>query len=156
MVVEKLGATLPEVEAVLAVLQTLEPPGVCARNLTECLAIQLKERDRFDPAMQALVGRLDLLAKHDLPALRRICGVSDDDLTDMIASPDQVGDVRTRHSTIARSIAAIAAGRKHRASVLGAHTRHPGAGEGDGARVSRRATGANQPIATRQRRFSAR
>src|SRR4029079_5115538 len=62
-----------------------EPPGVGARNLTECLAIQLKERDRFDPAMAALVGRLDLLAKHDLPAPRRICAVSDEDLTEMIA-----------------------------------------------------------------------
>ena len=89
-VAEKLGATLPEVEAVLAVLQTFEPPGVCARNLTECLAIQLKERDRFDPAMQALVGRLDLLAKHDLAALRRICGVADDDLTEMIAEIKQL------------------------------------------------------------------
>ena len=70
-VAEKLGATVAEVEAVLSVLQTFEPLGVCARNLTECLAIQLKERDRFDPAMQALVGRLDLLAKRDLAALRR-------------------------------------------------------------------------------------
>jgi RNA polymerase sigma-54 factor len=84
-VAEKLGAPLPEVEAVLGVLQTFDPSGVCARNLSECLAIQLKERDRFDPAMQALVGRLDLLAKRDLAALRRICGVSDDDLTEMIA-----------------------------------------------------------------------
>ena len=69
----------------LAVLQTFDPPGVCARNLTECLAIQLKERDRFDPAMQALVGHLDLLAKRDLAALRRLCGVSDEDFADMIA-----------------------------------------------------------------------
>ena len=52
----------------LAILQTFDPPGVCARNLTECLAIQLKERDRFDPAMQALVEHLDLLAKRDLAA----------------------------------------------------------------------------------------
>jgi RNA polymerase sigma-54 factor len=58
---------------------------VCARNLTECLAIQLKERDRYDPAMRALVEHLDLLAKRDLAGLRRICGVSDDDLADMIA-----------------------------------------------------------------------
>jgi RNA polymerase sigma-54 factor len=84
-VAEKLGTTLSEVEAVLAVLHGFEPAGVCARNLTECLALQLKERDRFDPAMQALVGRLDLLAKHDLATLRRICAVSDDDLTEMIA-----------------------------------------------------------------------
>ena len=56
----------------LAILQTFDPPGVCARNLTECLAIQLKERDRFDPAMQALVEHLDLLAKRDFAALRRL------------------------------------------------------------------------------------
>ena len=69
----------------LAILQTLDPPGVCARNLTECLAIQLKDRDRFDPAMRALVEHLDLLAKRDLAALRRLCGVNEEDLADMIA-----------------------------------------------------------------------
>jgi RNA polymerase sigma-54 factor len=84
-VAEKLGAPRADVEAVLAILQTLDPPGVCARNLTECLAIQLKDRDRFDPAMRALVEHLDLLAKRDLAALRRLCGVNDEDLADMIA-----------------------------------------------------------------------
>ena len=66
-------------------LQTFDPPGVCARNLTECLAIQLKERDRYDPAMKTLVEHLALLAKRDLSALRRLCGVNDEDLSDMIA-----------------------------------------------------------------------
>jgi RNA polymerase sigma-54 factor len=84
LVAEKLGAPVSEVNAVLAVLQGFDPPGVCARNLTECLAIQLKERNRFDPAMQALVAHLDLLAKRDLAALRRLCGVGEEDLTDMI------------------------------------------------------------------------
>jgi RNA polymerase sigma-54 factor len=84
-VAERLGAPLAEVEAVLAILQGFDPSGVCARNLAECLAIQLKERDRFDPAMQALVGRLDLIAKRDFAALRRLCGVGDEDLRDMIA-----------------------------------------------------------------------
>ncbi len=84
-VAEKLGAPLADVEAVLAVLQTFDPPGVCARNLTECLAIQLRERDRFDPAMQSLVGHLDLLAKRDFAALRRLAAVDDEDLVDMIA-----------------------------------------------------------------------
>ncbi len=84
-VAEKLGADRGDVELVLAVLQTFDPAGVCARNLTECLAIQLKERDRYDPAMRALVEHLDMLAKRDLAGLRRICGVSDDDLADMIA-----------------------------------------------------------------------
>jgi RNA polymerase sigma-54 factor len=84
IVAEKLGAPMAEVEAVLAILQTFDPIGVCARNLTECLAIQLKERNRFDPAMQALVQNLHLLAKRDLAALRKVCGVSDEDLVDMI------------------------------------------------------------------------
>ena len=84
-VAEKLGAPMFEIEAVLGVLQTFEPAGVCARSLTECLAIQLKERDRFDPAMQALVAHLDLLAKRDHAALRRLCGVGEEDLADMMA-----------------------------------------------------------------------
>jgi RNA polymerase sigma-54 factor len=84
LVAEKLGAPVGEVGAVLAILQGFDPPGICARNLTECLAIQLKERNRFDPAMQALVAHLDLLAKRDLAALRRLCGVGEEDLSDMI------------------------------------------------------------------------
>ncbi|MFY9693587.1 MAG: RNA polymerase factor sigma-54 [Xanthobacteraceae bacterium] len=82
---EKLGTSPAEVEAVLAILQSFDPPGICARDLAECLAIQLKERDRFDPAMAALVGRLDLLARRDFAALKKICGIGDEDLTEMIA-----------------------------------------------------------------------
>ena len=82
---ERLGASPADVEVVLAVLQKFDPPGVCARNLSECLAIQLRELDRYDPAMQALVEHLDLLAKRDIAALRKLCGVDDDDITDMIA-----------------------------------------------------------------------
>ena len=82
---ERLGTSVKEVEAVLAILQSLDPPGVCARDLAECLALQLKERDRLDPAIQALLTRLDLVAKRDFAALKKICGVGDDDLADMIA-----------------------------------------------------------------------
>jgi len=82
---EKLGSGVTEVEAVLSVLQTFDPPGICARDLAECLAIQLKERDRYDPAMQALITRLDLLARRDFAALKKICGVGEEDLVDMIA-----------------------------------------------------------------------
>lgn len=81
---ERLGATQADVEGVLAVLQKFDPPGVCARNLSECLAIQLRELDRYDPAMQALVEHLDLLAKRDIAALRKLCGVDDEDIGDMI------------------------------------------------------------------------
>src|SRR5947209_12479444 len=79
MVAERLGAPLAQIEGVLAILQGFDPPGVCARNLTECLGLQLRERDRFDPAMQALVAHLDLVAKRDLAGLRRICGVDEED-----------------------------------------------------------------------------
>jgi len=84
-VAEKLGAAPAEVEAVLAVLQTFSPTGVCARSLKECLAAQLKERDRYDPAMQAMIENLDLLARRELAALRKLCGVDDEDLAEMIA-----------------------------------------------------------------------
>ena len=74
-VAERLGASQADVEAVLEVLQKFDPPGVCARSLSECLAIQLRELNRYDPAMQALVEHLDLLAKRDIAcvaqALRR-------------------------------------------------------------------------------------
>ncbi|RXH24594.1 RNA polymerase sigma54 factor [Bradyrhizobium nanningense] len=81
---ERLGASQADVEGVLAVLQKFDPPGICARSLSECLAIQLRELDRYDPAMQALVEHLDLLAKRDIVALRKICGVDDEDIADMI------------------------------------------------------------------------
>ena len=72
------------VEAVLRLIQGFDPCGVGARDLAECLAIQLRERDRFDPAMQALVDHLDLLAKRDFAALRKICNVEEDDIVDML------------------------------------------------------------------------
>ena len=82
---EKLGTGIAEVEAVLAILQTFDPPGICARDLAECLTIQLKERDRYDPVMQVLVAHLDLVARRDFAQLKKLCGVGDEDLTDMIA-----------------------------------------------------------------------
>jgi RNA polymerase sigma-54 factor len=84
-VAERLGTSIKEIEAVLGTLQSFDPPGICARDLAECLTLQLKERNRFDPAMAALIARLDLLAKRDFAALKKICGVGDEDLVDMIA-----------------------------------------------------------------------
>jgi RNA polymerase sigma-54 factor len=82
---ENLGTGIAEIEAVLGILQRFDPPGVFARDLAECLAIQLKEQDRFDPAMQGLIAHLDLVARRDFAALKKICGVGDEDLADMIA-----------------------------------------------------------------------
>ena len=84
-IAERLGADVDRVERVLLRMQTLEPTGVFARSLAECLALQLKERDRFDPAMQALIENLPALARRDFPLLRRLCRVDDEDLHDMLA-----------------------------------------------------------------------
>ena len=84
-VADRLAAPLGRVEAVLAVIHTFEPTGVGARSLAECLGLQLRENDRFDPAMRALIDNLDLVAKRDYAGLRRLCGVDDEDLTDMLA-----------------------------------------------------------------------
>ncbi len=81
----RLGCDPARVEAVLARLQGLGPTGVFARDVRECLMLQLRERDRLDPAMQALLDNLPLLARRDMPALRKLCGVDDEDLRDMIA-----------------------------------------------------------------------
>jgi len=82
---ERLGCTFGLVESVLKKLQQFDPIGVAARNLAECLALQLKELDRLDPAMQALLDHLDLLAKHDRAQLMKVCGVDAEDLADMAA-----------------------------------------------------------------------
>jgi RNA polymerase sigma-54 factor len=79
-----LGIAAADVDSVLARLQQFDPPGVMARGLGECLAIQLRERDRYDPAMAALCANLNLLADHRFNDLCRLCGVDGPDLTDMI------------------------------------------------------------------------
>lgn len=81
---ESLGLELADVETVLSTLQGMEPIGVFARNLEECLALQLIEKDRLDPCMEALLANLDLLAKRELPKLKKLCGVDAEDLSDMV------------------------------------------------------------------------
>lgn len=83
-VAEQLGCPLQEVERVLDRLQKLDPAGVFARNLSECLALQLKDRNRYDPCMAALLAHLPMLAQRDFAGMRRVCGVDDEDLLEMI------------------------------------------------------------------------
>lgn len=78
------GAPLPLVEQALGLVQSLDPPGVGAQSLAECLALQAKAADRYDPAMARLIDNLDLLSKGRTTDLKRICGVDDEDLADMI------------------------------------------------------------------------
>jgi len=84
-VAERLGTDLARVEATLKLMQRFDPPGIFARHLGECLALQLADRDRLDPAMQALLAHLPLLASRDGAALMRLCGVDAEDLSAMVA-----------------------------------------------------------------------
>jgi RNA polymerase sigma-54 factor len=84
-VAERLGCAADLVEKVLTVIQGFDPVGVAARDVRECLMIQLKDQNRYDPAIGALLDNLPLLAKRDLSALKKLCGVDDEDLRDMIA-----------------------------------------------------------------------
>ncbi|MXO75159.1 RNA polymerase factor sigma-54 [Altererythrobacter aerius] len=80
-----LGLPLAEVERALAVVQSLDPTGVGARTLAECIALQAKEADRYDPCMARLIDNLELVARGDVARLKRMCEVDDEDFADMLA-----------------------------------------------------------------------
>lgn len=84
-VAARLGCDGELVERVLSVIQGFDPVGVAARDVRECLMIQLKDQNRYDPAIGALLDNLPLLARRDMAALKKICGVDDEDLRDMVA-----------------------------------------------------------------------
>jgi RNA polymerase sigma-54 factor len=81
----RLGLPLEEIKQVLGVVQTFEPSGIGARTLAECLAIQARDANRYDPCIEALLDNLDLLARGEFARLQRICRVDEEDLADMIA-----------------------------------------------------------------------
>jgi RNA polymerase sigma-54 factor len=76
-----LRASLAEVEAVLTRLQGIEPSGLFARNLSECLSLQAREAGLLDPVLDEILKRLDLLAQGDFGRLARTIGVSEADIT---------------------------------------------------------------------------
>jgi RNA polymerase sigma-54 factor len=76
---------LERVEAVRHVMMRFDPAGLFARDLKECLAAQLLDKNRLDPAMRALLDNLELLARRDLRGLMNRCGVDAEDLAEMIS-----------------------------------------------------------------------
>ena len=89
-VARMLGTEIATVESVLQRIQGCDPVGVFARDVGECLALQLKDRNRLDPLMQALLDNLELIAQHDLPLLARTIGADREDLMDMLAELRQL------------------------------------------------------------------
>jgi RNA polymerase sigma-54 factor len=80
-----LAVPLAEAERALAVVQSLDPTGVGARSLAECIALQAREADRYDPCMARLIDNLDLVARGEFARLKRMCDVDDEDFADMLA-----------------------------------------------------------------------
>ncbi len=79
-----LGVSNVQAEAALALVQTLDPTGVGARDLAECLVLQAREADRYDPAMARMLAHLDCIARGELARLQKLCGVDDEDFADML------------------------------------------------------------------------
>lgn len=75
----ELGVEIKEIEAVIAKLQKLEPVGVFARSLQECLALQLADMDRLDPQTQCFLDHMDMMAQGELVAMRKKCGMDEED-----------------------------------------------------------------------------
>lgn len=84
-IAEALGTDVEHIERVLGVCQGFEPTGVFAKSLEDCLIIQLKEKNRFDPAMAAMIDNLQMIAKGNLKGLAEVCGVDREDLSEMLA-----------------------------------------------------------------------
>ncbi len=84
-VAAELGMPLAEAERALEVVQSLDPTGVGARTLAECIALQAREADRYDPCMARLIDNLDLVARGEFARLKRMCDVDDEDFADMLA-----------------------------------------------------------------------
>jgi RNA polymerase sigma-54 factor len=79
-----LGIDEPAAAAALCLVQSLDPTGVGARDLAECIAIQAREADRYDPCMAALIANLELVARGEVERLKRLCRVDDEDFADML------------------------------------------------------------------------
>jgi RNA polymerase sigma-54 factor len=80
-----LGASLDCVEVVRSRMQRFDPVGMFCVDLRECLAVQLADRNRLDPAMAMLVDNLELLARREMKRLMQLCEVDAEDLADMVA-----------------------------------------------------------------------
>ena len=82
---DALGLSMVVVERALGLVHSLDPTGVGARSLAECIALQAKEADRYDPCMARLIDNLELVARGEVARLKRLCNVDDEDFADMLA-----------------------------------------------------------------------
>jgi RNA polymerase sigma-54 factor len=78
------GCSLAEAEGVLTILQTFEPTGLFARNLEDCIRLQLIELGVMTDAFSILLENLDLLARGEVKRLARLIKCTSDDVMEML------------------------------------------------------------------------
>jgi len=79
------GCDYQDVEDILHSLQRLEPAGIFARSLSECLCLQLEDKGRLDPCIFTLISNLELLGMNKYDILMDLCDVNFEELEEMIA-----------------------------------------------------------------------
>ena len=79
-----IGSNIKIITNTLKELQKFDPIGVFARNLSECLTLQLKERNKFDQAMEIMINNLDLIAQNDIKKLSKLCAIDFKHIVEMI------------------------------------------------------------------------
>lgn len=84
MLPTELGVTLDDLETALVQLQHLDSAGVGARNLAECLTLQLKALPEATPQRELAIclvsQHIDLVAAHDFAKIKKLLRCSDDEL----------------------------------------------------------------------------
>ncbi|WP_374832165.1 RNA polymerase factor sigma-54 [Paenochrobactrum pullorum] len=83
-IIEQFQTSQHEFQRILKCIQGFEPVGVGARNLAECLYIQLQDKEQVTKSMQILLDNLTLLANRHMPRLAKLCGVSQDEILGMV------------------------------------------------------------------------
>lgn len=76
----KANATIPEATAVLHKLQGIEPTGLFAQNLADCLRLQAREVGALDEILGIMLDNLDSLARGEFGRLAKLCGATESDI----------------------------------------------------------------------------
>ncbi len=81
---EEIGCSIGRMNKLVMELKGFDPTGIFARDLADCMALQLSERGQLDGPMNTLLDNLHMLGDHDFKGLAAKCGVNDTYLMDMV------------------------------------------------------------------------
>ncbi len=84
MLTKRLGCSKERIENLLSRMKQFSPTGIFARDLSECLALQLDEQGNLDAPMKLFLDNISMLGDYDFNGLAEKCGVNDTYLMDMV------------------------------------------------------------------------